>query len=313
MSAVRQIDLEKWQRRLVELGLDALQASALAALVRPSIALNGDGCVPDESLATGRSKLGGKPDLPAGMPWPMRKPYRLMFPRGKHSRMDESRPLAFLAQISLTDIAAVGGTDLSLPNWGLLSFFYDAESQPWGFDPGDAPQFQLMWFGERVLQRQEPPPTLNQRFNAVSLLPQARECVPAVATFAVSQILACSADPKSSREKLAGLFRSEEIMEEHSVSRHALGGWPCPIQQEMETECELVRNGIFCGGPDGFASERARRLRADAADWRLILQLATDDRAGWMWGDGGNIYVWMREQDVRARRFDRCWTILQCY
>jgi uncharacterized protein YwqG len=54
-------------------------------------------------------------------------------------------------------------------------------------------------------------------------------------------------------------------------------------------------------------------LRTGAADWRLILQLDTDERAGWMWGDGGKIYVWMREQDVRARRFDRCWTILQSY
>ena len=88
---------------------------------------------------------------------------------------------------------------------------------------------------------------------------------------------------------------------------------PCPIQGEMEVECQLVSNGIFCGLPEGYASEKANRLRSGAADWRLVLQLASDERLDFMWGDGGKIYVWMREQDIRARRFDRCQTILQCY
>ena len=92
-----------------------------------------------------------------------------------------------------------------------------------------------------------------------------------------------------------------------------MGGWPCAIQGEMETECQLVTNGIFCGLPEGYASKKAMRLRPGAADWRLILQLASDEHVGFEWGDGGTIYVWMREQDVRTRRFDRCWTILQCY
>jgi len=55
--------------------------------------------------------------------------------------MKEERPLAFLAQINLAEIASTGGTDLALPESGLLSFFYDAESQPWGFDPGDSVGF----------------------------------------------------------------------------------------------------------------------------------------------------------------------------
>jgi uncharacterized protein YwqG len=31
------------------------------------------------------------------------------------------------------------------------------------------------------------------------------------------------------------------------------------------------------------------------------------------WGDSGRLYVWMREPDIRARKFDTAWTILQCY
>jgi uncharacterized protein YwqG len=49
---------------------------------------------------------------------------------------------------------------------------------------------------------------------------------------------------------------------------------------------------------------QAAALRPGSADRRLILQIVSDEHAGWMWGDGGTLYVWMREQDVRARRFD---------
>jgi uncharacterized protein YwqG len=94
----------------------------------------------------------------------------------------------FLAQINLSDIASVGGAGLGLPNWGLLSFFYDAESQLWGFDPGDSVGFRLMWFGDSVLQPQEPPQVLGTHFNTVLLSAQFRESLPPLATFAMSQI-----------------------------------------------------------------------------------------------------------------------------
>jgi uncharacterized protein YwqG len=311
MRGQPQIDRDGWRRRLTEAGVERALASALAELVRPSIALLPEAAVADSALAVGSTKLGGSPDLPTEMPWPVRRPYRHVVPRGNRKPMQQERPLAFLAQIDMSDATAVGGTDLGLPKWGLLSFFYDAESQPWGFDPGDAVGFKLMWFGDRILQRREPPEALEQRFSPVRLAAQARECVPPVETFAVSQILTGAVDAKSARGHLIGLLAGK-AKDDFSNAGHAIGGWPCPIQGEMETECQLVANGVFCGGPEAYSSERAARLRPGAVDWRLILQLDTDMHAGWMWGDGGKIYVWMREQDVHARRFDRCWTILQC-
>jgi len=32
-----------------------------------------------------------------------------------------------------------------------------------------------------------------------------------------------------------------------------------------------------------------------------------------MWGDGGALYVWIRRQDLAARKFEKAWTILQCF
>ena len=138
------------------------------------------------------------------------------------TKMNEERPLAFLAQFNLSDIASAGGTDLGLPGWGLLSFFYDAESEPWGFDPGDSAGFQLMWFGDPVLEPQKPPQTLGAPFKSALLSPEFRECVPPLATFAVSER---ATDTNSVRAQLEGIFSNKATREEYLNSRHALGGW----------------------------------------------------------------------------------------
>ena len=44
------------------------------------------------------------------------------------------------------------------------------------------------------------------------------------------------------------------------------------------------------------------RLRA--ADWRLLLQLDTDDEASMMWGDLGRLYFWITGDALRRRAFD---------
>src|SRR5580704_9943878 len=125
----------------------------------------------------------------------------------------------------LSDIAAVGGTDLELPNCGSLSFFYDADDQPWGIRPEDRVGFNLTWSGDRALQRREPPETLRERFNAVRLSAQARECVPSQRTFAVSEIIDGSVDAGFNRDKLSN-FLYEDKGREYSNEGHALSGWP---------------------------------------------------------------------------------------
>jgi hypothetical protein len=59
------------------------------------------------------------------------------------------------------------------------------------------------------------------------------------------------------------------------------------------------------------ARERATHFeRADA--WQLVLQIDSDPAAGMQWGDAGRLYVCIRKRDLAERRFDRCWTRLQC-
>jgi uncharacterized protein YwqG len=55
-----------------------------------------------------------------------------------------------------------------------------------------------------------------------------------------------------------------------------------------------------------------QQLRSGAADWRLLLQVDSEEHAGMVWGDAGRLYYWMRTQDLVARRFDQAWLVLQC-
>ncbi len=59
----------------------------------------------------------------------------------------------------------------------------------------------------------------------------------------------------------------------------------------MKLECQLASNGLYCGDGDAYGSPQGRALADGAEDWRLLLQIDSDeDGPGWMWGDLGRIY-----------------------
>ena len=95
---------------------------------------------------------------------------------------------------------------------------------------------------------------------------------------------------------------------------HHLLGYPEIIQSDMKLEVQLVTHGLYVGDGSGFRVARAAELRAGAREWTLLLQIDSDDGCpGWMWGDVGRLYFWIRRQDLAARRFSNAWMILQCY
>lgn len=90
-------------------------------------------------LAVGASKFGGRPDVPADFVWPVFE---------TDTREDDQvkeRPLAFLAQFDCAQLAPLDPEGL-LPKEGVLSFFYELESQRWGYDPKDAGCARVFWF-----------------------------------------------------------------------------------------------------------------------------------------------------------------------
>ena len=238
----------------------------------------------------GRSQLGGTPRMAAA--WPR----------------FEGRPMGLVAQLDLAEIQAAAGPDdfLGLPGAGRLLFFYDLELGGWGFDPKEAGSSVVIYeAGDAALATEPDDLPADARFDAYPV------------TF-----VADVSFPSEERAEadLAGLSRREARALEAAVEAmqpgepaHQVGGYAGPVQgDDMELQCQLVTNGLNTGSPEGYAGPRAAALRPGAADWRLLLQVDTDDGAGMMWGDTGRLYFWIREADARAGDFSRTWTILQC-
>jgi len=309
---MRGADAAAWRRFLEERGVAGDLAARWSSYARPGIALMPSAVRAEDDTAPGTSKLGGWPDLPADRPWPVRPAYTGMLARWVWAEANEAVPLAFLAQINLADVARAG-CDLPLPEAGLLLFFYDAETQPWGFDPLDAPGTQVLYVAPGTATHRRPHPEgAPCPVRIVDCVP--REWLPD--PFWVHDRIT-EEQPGYTwdmfYEELQKLDREDDarIM----CRGHAFGGWPDPVQGAMELECEMTTKGLFAGTPQAYAAPEVAALRAAGgeAQWRLLLQLESDEPGlDWLWGDSGRLYFWCREEDIAARRFDRGWTILQC-
>lgn len=271
-------------------GMPSKTARKLRGLARPAVRLASRPA--RAKLTAGASRLGGAPDVAAGFAWPTW----------------QDRPLAFLGQVNLADVAGVPGAS-DLPASGLLSFFYDGTQETWGFDPRDRGSWHVHF--APVVKGLKPQPAPRgadlPSFPACVLEASAVETVPPVDSTVVEE----RGLTKRELGAYAALVEQFEA-ELPEGPRHQLLGHPAAVQGDMQLECQLVSNGIYCGGPEGYADPRATALGPGASQWRLLAQLDTDDVAQMMWGDCGRLYFWMTEDALRRHAFEECWMILQC-
>jgi uncharacterized protein YwqG len=234
-------------------------------------------------------RLGGSPRLPASTAWPDRK----------------GRPLSFIAELDLAALRLVDGPDW-LPASGVLHLFFDAEEEPWGFDPADRDGWKVLMTGGVAEETLAPPSGLSsdRAFTAVALAGRSALTYPTTERLDLPPNVGGAFDFEA-----VHTFMDTELGD---GPRHQVGGFPSPIQGDgMELEAQLASNGVYMGGPDSYSDGRIAALEQGAADWRLLLQIDSDDAAGIMWGDTGTLYVWVREQDARLGDFSRVWMIVQ--
>lgn len=257
--------------------LDTLRLPAI------SLSLSSDG---------GASRIGGLPSLPLDVPWPEWK----------------GKPLAFLCQLDLSEIPENCERN-GLPAAGMLYFFYNQEQETWGFDPNDKGSWQVIYTAASPEGKTTcvAPPGLQKDYiyaeKTVSFVP--------MQTY-----------PDWQDERVRSLDMTDKQNDQYidmcskmfgNAPAHHLFGYPSPVQgNDMDLECQLASNGLYCGDASGYQDPKAKKLESGRSDWVLLLQLDTDDDAGMMWGDCGMLYFWIKKQDLAEGRFDKCWMILQC-
>lgn len=259
----------------------------------------------ESDIPIGVSKIGGLPDLPDMLTWPSEtriKAKRQFFFFGKKTSAAEARPLSFIAQINFAEIKQLDFDDL-LPSHGIAYFFYCSDQDSWGYDPAQKDKFRVLFYDGDSSNL--------KRINFPSDLPDFGKYKPCRVEASPATSL------PQSYELIDNIFKNEKDFEfyEHFTAHDYINkvlGHADVIQNEMELECELVSNGLYCGDSSGYNNPLAKTLESNAKNWRLLLQIDSNDEAEMMWGDSGRLYFWIKTEDLMERRFDRMWMILQC-
>lgn len=294
--------------------------SALQNLHRNAIRLSLDA---GDGILIGH--FGGCPDVPAGFLWPTFQTKTFNDPTVK------PRSLSFIAQFDCAALAPLDTENL-LPHEGILSFFYELDSQTWGFSPEDAGSAKVYHFADRTTLSPAPyPADLNEDFQlpACPFYAHSETQYPDFSDFrlAYSDIT----HPGYWQEIEDGFddFCDEYDRTVETLSgkdeklHHQLLGWPVIIQNNMTFECELVSRGYYMGNTLKDIPQDAIQ-EADAHsldDWILLFELDSDQfgddpddlKSCLDFGDCGSIYFYIRREELAARRFEKVWLISQCY
>lgn len=216
-------------------------------------------------------------------------------------------PLTFLAQFNCEELVPYD-TEHLMPDHGLLSFFYDTDGQPWGFDPDDVGGARVFWFEDiSVLREADYPADMKEdiKLPAFHMEIEQKNSFPDWEDF--SEIYSCD-------EEEFELLQMETEAEEQEKTK--LLGWPDIIQDSMAVECELIAKGYYLGGSwENIPKTVWQQAKATALDkWYLLFQLDTMEESDFsmMFGDCGRIYFYIPREDLLERRFERVWAILQC-
>lgn len=249
--------------------------AALLPLARRALRLGAEGGAPVD--------LGGAPLLPPGEPWP---------------RWNE-RPLDFLGAIDFADLAPFGEIS-GIPSSGKAAFYYASDiPRPWGDAAAQRDGWRL-FTGD--LREAAPPPSAltypRTRLHATPFL-----SLPSPKEPTVRRLEATYSGLLPVYEQLHAVW-SQHIWP-RDMPAHQLGGWPALVQRPLGPDCLYASTGRPL---DSVAPPPLRPDEEHAVDeWRLLLQLDSDDRLGWYWGDPGRVYFCSRPDDP----LEQTWLTLQ--
>ena len=221
-------------------------------------------------------------------------------------------PLPFLGQIRVADLPpGLDGHEL-LPTAGVLAFFYDVEEQPWGSADDRFGSKLLLFDAERdVAARAQPEGVPVFPAHVITYRPVLT--LPGWETTEVERMLGASVHSffvkggtrPTVLDQLNDLHRmleasSPTVQAGRWDSCHRLLGWADQIQGDLHRS------------DDEWNGHSHEPLEPCSHDWRLLLQVDTDDRLGWMWGDVGRLYLSIDANAPFDERFTSPPVILQC-
>jgi uncharacterized protein YwqG/predicted DNA-binding WGR domain protein len=278
-------------------------ASQLESLQRISIRIT---TAPKKKTPVGMSKLGGQPDLPAGVSWPVAKL--------KLSGIEISLP--FIAQFNLAELHPYDGEGL-LPDSGMLYFFYNREPYgPSGKDFLTPENWSVVYHtGDgNYAPATAPipiPPHMDYGACAVAFhnevtLPHVESYyigVPGNKTVKVELMTGEEEDEEEEWDAYAELLYELRANENiHQMLGYADGVQPYTLENSYQD----VRD-VFFPGNRPFKSLSEEEQSEEIFQGRLLLQVSGETSNKMEFGQGGRLFFFIREQDLKARDFSKVW------
>lgn len=274
----------------------------LGKAARPAVRYATARLTADQKLPVGYSKLGGLPDLPAGVTWPTWTP-----PTGDGA----TRPLTFFAQLDLAKVST--HLDFQLPADGLLLFFADFDFT--GESDGVCGLFADELDGAQVVHAPTGAAlTRTPAPSGVEVLPEASVAPLLVWTLSMPEDLADETEYEAFEAADEELKR--RIVDAAPVGyllrgAHQLGGHAEYIQHTVESEVVQAAYDVY-RRDSGFDRERWDEVADKVAEWSILLQFDSDDSLGLMFGDVGTLWWAAPTVDIAAGRWGSARFNFQC-
>lgn len=246
-------------------------------------------------VEVGKTKLGGVPDLPKSIEWPLNK-------KG-------TKHYTFLAQINLQEISTYD-IDKQLPNEGLLYFFHDWEEWNDGYVLYSKDISNI----ERVTAPKELTIERKTLFQRIFNLKGIKFLLPE-----------CEIDVYDEYHPIS----QESLQFERLIRTEKIDNIPNVVMKEDVYEYdmlfdmgenEMTPNHHLLGIYNGIHNEylqlellkkriRINKLSLDqiegALQWKLLFQMDSDGNLNFMIGDAGKIYFFIHEDDLKVGDFSK--------
>ena len=285
-----------WTRNEVEARLKQASPTAgaeLAAQLQPAVRLISS-AMPDQRIPIGASKFGGAPDLPRDLEWPTWRN-----PQG------EDRPLGFYAQISLAEINMSAPAELGLGSSGLLSFFcdfaFDGLNGIQGLMPWEQPGCRIVHSSQTGLVRRKSQATTWPSGSLAPFPIWTRPPGLEGVDLPDTEFDGLDAFDQAYEASIAGTSTS---------GRHQFGGYAQFIQHPVEQE---VVQALYVNDDNGrFDRERWEAAKVRVPEWRVVLQIDSDNSLDVMWGDVGILSWAARQLDIDEDNWTNAMFNFQC-
>ena len=246
-----------------------------------------------------KSKIGGKPYLPKDFVWPYY----------------QELPLSFLAQINLEEVNSFD-KDKLLPSIGMLYFFYELETEEWGYELKNKGCSKVLYFEDTSNFESIDFPKDMKGYCQVpefKVTFKANISYPSYEDFDI--IHNGGKEVADNYEDFQDAYF--DIYNKHMESLDSytkLLGYPDVIQSSMEEQCAAITKGFYMGGIDSPKKYREEVIK-DSKDWILLFQMDAIEVDDYelRFEDSGHIYFWIEKEDLKNKNFDNVWLILQFY